>query len=462
MLDRVLQTIESRKPQSLAALKEWLALPRVSTKPEHAPDMMRAAQWLADQLKFGGLDVSIMQTGGAPAVVAKNKHEKGRPTILVYGHYDVQPPEPLELWTTPAFEPTVRKDENGFDAIYARGAVDDKGQVWCHVEAILAWQAHTGLPINITLLIEGEEEIGSTHLEDFIRKNRDGLKADLCLISDTDQFARGLPAITYGLRGLVYEEIFVTGADHDLHSGGYGGAVPNPANVLCELIASLHKPDGSVNIPGFYDDVIKLNEIEKSQWSKLPLDEKKYAQELKLPALSGEAGFSTLERVWARPTLDVNGLTSGYQGHGAKTVLPSKASAKVSMRLVPNQNPQKVRELFEKTARERAPKNVKIEFANYGCAEPVIVPIDNRATQLAGEALQIGFNQKPTFTRCGGTIPVVGTIKNVLGIDTLLVGFGLPDDRVHAPNEKFDLAALHHGTRTAAALYERLANLNRS
>jgi acetylornithine deacetylase/succinyl-diaminopimelate desuccinylase-like protein len=462
MLDRVLETIDSRKDQSVTALKEWLAIPSVSTKPEHAPDMQRAATWLADQLKFGGLEVSIMPTGGAPCVVAKNKHEKGRPTVLLYGHYDVQPPEPLDLWTTPPFQPTVRKDENGFDAIFARGAVDDKGQVWCHVEAILAWQAHTGLPINITLLIEGEEEIGSTHLEDFIRKHRDGLKADLCLISDTDQFARGLPAITYGLRGLVYEEIFVTGADHDLHSGGYGGAVPNPANVLCELIATLHKPDGSVNIPGFYDDVIKLNETEKSQWSKLPLDEKKYAQELKLPAVSGEAGFTTLERVWARPTLDVNGLTSGYQGHGAKTVLPSKASAKVSMRLVSNQNPQKIRELLEKTVRERAPKNVKIEFANYGCAEPVIVPIDNRATQLAGEALQIGFNQKPTFTRCGGTIPVVGTIKNVLGIDTLLVGFGLPDDRVHAPNEKFDLAALHHGTRTAAALYERLANLNRS
>jgi acetylornithine deacetylase/succinyl-diaminopimelate desuccinylase-like protein len=274
MLDRVLNTIESRRHQSVTALKEWLSIPSVSTKPEHAPDMMRAATWLADQLKFGGLDVSIMPTGGAPAVVAKNKHEKGRPTILVYGHYDVQPPEPLDLWTTPAFEPSVRKDDNGFDAIFARGAVDDKGQVWCHAEAILAWQAHTGLPINITLLIEGEEEIGSTHLEDFIRKHKDGLKADLCLISDTDQFKRGLPAITYGLRGLVYEEIFITGPDHDLHSGGYGGAVPNPANVLCEIIGSLHTPDGRVNIPGFYDDVIELNEIEKSQWAALPFTDK--------------------------------------------------------------------------------------------------------------------------------------------------------------------------------------------
>jgi acetylornithine deacetylase/succinyl-diaminopimelate desuccinylase-like protein len=459
MLDRVLQTIDSRKDQSVAALKEWLAIPSVSTKPEHAPDMQRAAAWLADQLKFGGLDVSIMPTGGAPAVVAKNKHEKGRPTILLYGHYDVQPPEPLDLWTTPAFEPTVRKDENGFDAVYARGAVDDKGQVWCHVEAILAWQAHTGLPINITLLIEGEEEIGSKHLDEFIHKNKDGLKADLCLISDTDQFARGLPAITYGLRGLVYEEIFVTGADHDLHSGGYGGAVPNPANALCKLIASLHNSDGSVNIAGFYDDVLKINDLEKSQWSKLPLDEKQYAKDLKLPSLSGEAGFTTLERIWARPTLDVNGLNSGYQGTGAKTVLPSKASAKVSMRLVPNQNAQKIRELFENAVRSRCPENVKIEFVNHGCAQPVIVPIDNRATQLAGEALQIGFGQQPAFQRCGGTIPVVGTMKSILGIDTLLVGFGLPDDRVHAPNEKFDLAALHHGTRTAAALYERLATL---
>ncbi len=459
MLERVLQTIESRKHQSVTALKEWLAIPSVSTKPEHAPDMLRAATWVADQLKFGGLDVSVMSTGGAPAVVAKNKHEKGRPTILLYGHYDVQPPEPLDLWTTPPFEPTVRKDDNGYDAVFARGAVDDKGQVWCHTEAILAWQAHTGLPINLTMLIEGEEEIGSTHLADFIRKNKDGLKADLCLISDTDQFARGLPAITYGLRGLVYEEIFLTGPGHDLHSGGYGGAVPNPANVLCQIIATLHNPDGTVNIPGFYDDVTKINELEKSKWAKLPLDEKQFARELKLESLTGEAGYTTLERLWARPTLDVNGLTSGYQGNGAKTVIASKASAKVSMRLVPNQNPQKIREQFEQAVRSKCPANVKIEFKNYGCAAPVIVPIDNRATRLAGEALQIGFGQQPTFQRCGGTIPVVGTINEILGIDTLLVGFGLPDDRVHAPNEKFDLAALHNGTRTAAALYEKLATL---
>jgi acetylornithine deacetylase/succinyl-diaminopimelate desuccinylase-like protein len=462
MLDRVLETIESRKSESLSALKEWLAIPSVSTKPEHAPDMKRAAQWLADQLKFGGLDVSIMETGGAPAVVAKNKHEKGRPTILVYGHYDVQPPEPLELWTTPPFEPTVRKDDNGFDAVFARGAVDDKGQVWCHAEAILAWQAHTGLPINITLLIEGEEEIGSTHLEDFIRNNKAGLKADLCLISDTDQFARGLPAITYGLRGLVYEEIFLTGPGHDLHSGGYGGAVPNPANILCEIIGSLHNSDGTVNIPGFYDDVAPPSPEERAIYAKLPHDEKQFEAELKLPFLNGEKGFSTLERVWVRPTLDVNGLSAGYQGKGAKTVIPSKASAKVSMRLVPNQDPQKVREAFEKTVRERCPKNVKVEFVNYGCAKPVVVPITNRATQLAREALQVGFAQQSILQRCGGTIPVVGTINEVLGIDTLLVGFGLPDDRVHSPNEKFDLEALHKGTRTCAALYERLAKMNQA
>lgn len=459
MLDRVLKTIESRREQSISAFKEWLAIPSVSTKPEHAPDMQRAAQWLVDQLKFGGLEVSIMPTGGAPAVVAKNKHQQGRPTILLYGHYDVQPPEPLELWTTPAFEPTVRKDSNGFDAIFARGAVDDKGQVWCHVEAILAWQAHTGLPINLTVLIEGEEEIGSTHLEDFIRKNKDGLKADLCLISDTDQFARGMPAITYGLRGLVYEEIFLTGPGHDLHSGGYGGAVPNPANVLCEIIASLHKPDGSVNIPGFYDDVAIVSDAEKKVMQKL-YNESEFAAELNLSSLSGEAGFSIAERLWVRPTLDVNGITTGYQGPGAKTVIASRASAKVSMRLVPNQNPQKIREVFERTVRERCPKNVKIEFKNHGIADPVVVPIDNRATQLAGSALETGFGKEPIFTRCGGTIPVVGTIKKVLGIDTLLVGFGLPDDSVHAPNEKFDLDALYNGTRTAAALYEKLAGIN--
>jgi acetylornithine deacetylase/succinyl-diaminopimelate desuccinylase-like protein len=461
-LDQVLAALESRESQSLASLKELLSIPSVSTKPEHKPDMQRCATWLADQLKRAGLDVKIMPTGGGaghPVVVAKNKHQSGRPTILFYGHYDVQPPEPLNEWKSAPFEPTVRKDANGFDAVFARGAVDDKGQVWAHCEAIIAWQGQGGVPVNLTMLLEGEEEIGSDHLETFVRENKELLKADLCLISDTGLFERGVPAITYGLRGLVYEEVFLTGPSHDLHSGGYGGAVPNPANLLCELLASLHDKDLCVNIPGFYDDVEQLTPKERETWTKLPFDEKHFMQELALRSLCGEKGFTTIERLWARPTLDINGLTAGYQGHGAKTVIGAKASAKVSMRLVPHQDPRKIQELFRSALRERCPRNVKIEFTNHGLSPAAVVPIDNSATKLAAEALKVGFGKDPTFIRGGGSIPVVGLIKQTLSIDTILVGFGLPDDRVHSPNEKFDLDCFYAGQRTAAALYDRLGKL---
>ena len=462
MLNQVLSTLESRKQKSLAMLTELLAIPSVSTKPEHKPDMQRCATWLADQLKAAKLDVQIMPTGGGeghPIVLAKNKHQAGRPTILVYGHYDVQPPEPLDLWKSPAFEPTVRKDDNGFDAIFARGAVDDKGQVWAHCEAISAWQAHGGLPVNLTVLLEGEEEIGSEHLEDFVRKNKDLLKSDLCVISDTGLFDRDTPAITYGLRGLLYEEIFLTGPSHDLHSGGYGGAAPNPANVLCRLIAALHDADLRVTVPGFYDNITPLTQRERDMWTRLPFDEQQFMKELELPSLSGEKDYSTLERLWARPTCDVNGLTAGYQGHGAKTVIGAKASAKVSFRLVPGQDPVKIQQAFRKMMRERCPSNVKVEFQNHGCGPAAITPIDTRAAGLAGEALKVGFGKEPQFIRTGGTIPVVGLMKETLGIDTLLVGFGLPDDRVHSPNEKMDLGCFYKGTTTCAALYDRLRGL---
>jgi acetylornithine deacetylase/succinyl-diaminopimelate desuccinylase-like protein len=454
MLDRVLQTIDSRRHQAVSSLTEFLSIPSISTKPEHAADMRRAAQFLADQLSFGHLDVSVMPTGGHPAVVAKNKHIPGRPTVLLYGHYDVQPPEPLEQWVTPPFQPTVRDG-----AIYARGAADDKGQVWAHVEAILAWQAHGGLPINLTVLVEGEEEIGSEHLEAFVAKHRKALAADVAVVSDTNQFARGVPSITCGLRGLVYMEIFLTGASHDLHSGLYGGAVPNAANVLAELLASLHDADGRVNLPHFYDDVADVSPAERQMWRSLPRDEKQMADELQLPFLSGEAGYTALERMWVRPTCDVNGLSSGYQGPGAKTVIAAKASAKVSMRLVPNQDPEKIAAAFEQAMRQRCPKNIKIEFARHGLSPAALVPMDSPAMRLASEAVEAGFGKPPFMVRGGGSIPVVGLLKKELGVDTLLVGFGLPDDRLHSPNEKFDLDCLHNGARTAAVLYERLSKL---
>ena len=460
MLESVLATIDQRRDASLAQLKEFLAIPSVSTKPEHKADMLKCAAWLSDQLQSAAFTVQVLSTPGHPIVLAKNKHVDGRPTVLIYGHYDVQPAEPLELWTSPPFEATVRKTETGADAVYARGAVDDKGQVWAHVEALTAWQAHGGLPINVTFLIEGEEEIGSENLEAFVKEHKDELKADIAVISDTSQFSEGLPAITYGLRGLCYAEVFITGPDHDLHSGLYGGAVPNPANVLCEFIASLHAPDGKINLPGFYADVIALTPTERDTWRKLPFTDEAFAKSVGIPAGSGEAGYSSLERKWARPTCDVNGITTGYQGPGAKTVIASTASAKISMRLVPNQDPQKIRAAFEQALRERLPTNVKHAVKWYGSSPAVLVPIDSKPTRLAAEALSIGFGTPSTFMREGGSIPVVGLIKSVLGLDTLLVGFGLPDDRIHSPNEKFNLDALHGGTRTVAVLYEKLATLS--
>ena len=454
MNQQVLNTVEAGREQSISGLKELLRIPSISTKPEHVQDLRRCAQWLADRLQSSGLRAQVRPTGGHPLVLAKNEHRPGRPTVLFYGHYDVQPPEPLDKWVTPPFDPTVRDG-----AIYARGAADDKGQVWAHCEAVAAWQKQGGVPVNLTMLIEGEEEIGSDHLTAFIREHKDELKADIAVISDTGQFARGLPAITYGLRGLVYCEVFITAADHDTHSGMFGGAIPNPANVLCELLATLHDKEGRVNLPGFYDDVRSLSKEERDAWAKLPFDERKLLSDLKLEHTFGEPGYSTLERCWARPTCDINGLTSGYQGHGAKTIIPSTASAKVSMRLVADQDPLKIVEAFERALRDRCPRTVKIEFARHGLAGPVLVPRQGKATQLAVDAITEGFGAAPALIREGGSIPVVALIKQTLGIDTLLIGFGLPDDRVHSPNEKFDLDALHKGTRTAAALYEKLTEL---
>ncbi|HEX2971899.1 MAG TPA: dipeptidase [Tepidisphaeraceae bacterium] len=454
MLDHVLQLIESRRNESVAGLKELLRIPSISAQPEHASDVKRCAEFLAKRIEAMGLWARVEPTAGHPIVVGGTPRKAGRPTVLLYGHYDVQPPEPLEQWITPPFEPTER---NG--ALYARGAVDDKGQIWAHIEAIRAWQQHGGLPVNVIILLEGEEEVGSDNLATYLRTHKADLAADICVISDTGQFARGLPAITYGLRGLVYTEVFITGPSHDLHSGMYGGAVPNPANVLVELLATLHNHDGRVNIPGFYDDVVPLTPAERRAYAHLPFDEVKFREDLKLPGLSGEAGYTAIERIWARPTCDINGLSGGYQGPGAKTIIPAKASAKVSMRLVPNQDPQKIEAAFMQAMRERCPSTVKIEFAQHSRGAAALVPLEGPAIKLADNAVKTGFGVEPVFIRDGGSIPVVGDMKSILGLDTLLVGFGLPDDRVHSPNEKFDLDALYQGTRTAAALYEELSKL---
>ncbi len=458
-LNAVLDQIAQRRSAAVEELKRLLEIPSVSANPDHADDCRRCAEWLGDCLTQAGLKVEIAPTPGQPIVLARNGHQLGRPTVLLYGHYDVQPPEPLDLWTSPPFVPTIRDDGTGHQAIFARGAVDDKGQIWAHIEAIRAWQANGGLPVNLIVLLEGEEETGSTNLEQFILDHTADLQADIAVISDTAQFARGIPAITYGLRGLLYIEVFLTAADHDLHSGMFGGAVPNPANILSEMLGSLHDYDGHVTVAEFYDDVIQLSPEERQMWQQLPFDEEAFYKSLGLVEGYGEAGYTALERRWARPSLDVNGITSGYQGPGAKTIIPSKASAKLSCRLVPNQDPAKILPWLEKHLRDRCPSGVKIEFKHYGASPAVLVPHDSQAIQLASEAVETGFGVKPTLIREGGSIPVVGLLKKELGIDTLLVGFGLPDDRVHSPNEKFDLEALYNGTRTAAVLYQRLTEL---
>jgi acetylornithine deacetylase/succinyl-diaminopimelate desuccinylase-like protein len=454
MLEDVLRRLDEERDAAVARLTEFLRMPSVSTQPEHAADVHDCAQWLSQQLRDAGLESRVIPTAGHPVVLAGNGYISGRPTVLFYGHYDVQPAEPVELWKTPAFEPTIRDG-----AIYARGAADDKGQVWAHVEAIRAWQQHGGVPVNLTLVIEGEEEIGSPHLRKFLETYQRQLKADVAVVSDTNQFARGVPAITYGLRGLAYMEVHMSAASHDLHSGLYGGIAPNPANALAKVLASLHDESGRINIPGFYDDVVAVGEHERELWAKLPFDEGQLRRELAVDALPGEEGYSVIERKWARPTLDVNGLTSGYQGAGAKTIIPAKASAKVSMRLVPHQDPAKIAAAFEKAVRERTPAGVKVDVHTHSGADAVLAPLESSAMRLAADAVRIGFGKAPALMREGGTIPVVSLIRKLIGVDTLLVGFGLPDDRVHSPNEKFDLDAFHGGMRTAAALYSKLEAL---
>lgn len=457
MIDAVLKTIDDTRVHSLDGLKELLRIPSVSAKPDHKGDCARCAEFLARRFTAIGFSSEVVPTKGHPIVLARNPHVAGRPTVLLYGHYDVQPPEPLAEWITPPFEPRVRKTEAGTDAVFARGAVDDKGQVWAHIHALEAWHRHGGVPVNLICLIEGEEEVSSENLTDYLKSAKDQLRADVAVISDTGQFARGMPALTYGLRGLCYMEVFLTGAAFDLHSGSFGGSVPNPANALVELLATLHDSQGKVSIPGFYDDVLALTSQERDEWNRLPFDEPGELKQLGLTQGIGEAGFGSIERRWARPTCDINGLTSGYQGAGAKTVIPARASAKVSMRLVPNQNPRKIQALFEKTMKDRCPAGVKIEIIQHGSAGPVLVPREGRFTTAAARALEIGFGKAPVFIREGGTIPVVDLIKSVLGMDTLLIGFGLSDDRTHSPNEKFELPALHGGARTAAALWAELA-----
>lgn len=458
MLDSVLLWISKNDKRWIGDLKEWLAIPSVSAQPDHAADVRAAGEWALTRLKEIGLDARMIETKRHPCVVASTPDsacEPNAPHVLLYGHYDVQPPEPLELWTTGAFTPTVRDGR-----IYARGACDDKGQVHCHISALTAWKEMNGgkLPVKLSICLEGEEEIGSPNLLDIIDEMSPQWKtAKTLIISDTSMYSAEIPSITYGLRGLAGIEIFLSGANRDLHSGVYGGAVANPAHALCEIIAKLHDKDGRVSVPGFYDGVLELTQQERSMWAGLPFSESDFCKELGIKEGFGEKGFTTTERRWARPTLEINGLTSGYQGVGSKTVLPCKASAKITCRLVPGQDPQKVGDAVEKYIRSLVPPGITIETERTRVGSPpAITPIDSAAMRAATEAVEIGFGKKPIFQREGGSIPVVAWFKDKLNIDSVLLGFGLNEDQIHAPNEKLDLANYYAGIRTAAAIYDRL------
>jgi len=436
-------------------LCELLRIDSVSADSTRRDSVRRAAGWVLNQLQNLGLQGELIETAGHPLVYAESPPVPGAPTVLVYGHYDVQPPDPLNEWKSPPFEPT-RRDGN----IYARGATDDKGQMLTHIKSAEAWLKTTGkLPVQLKYLIEGEEEVGSLNLYKYIDQHADRLKCDVVVISDCSQFGPGQPAITYGLKGIAYYELRLTGPKQDLHSGTFGGAVTNPANTLSKLIAALTDADGRIQLAGFYDDVVPLSDHERAEMKKLPFTEAAFMQQLGVTGVTGEVGYTTLERRWARPTCDVNGLWSGYQGEGAKTVLPAKAGAKFSFRLVPNQDPKKVSAALEQFLRDRLPPGITMELIDFHGAPGVVVPLDSPYMAAAARAITHGFGVAPVFIREGGSIPVVVNFKKALGVDTLLLGWGLDDDNTHSPNEKFCLADFHRGIKASAYLWQELAGV---
>ncbi|MCX7877825.1 MAG: dipeptidase [Ignavibacteria bacterium] len=457
MVSETFGYIDSNRSRYLEELKVFLSYPSISTLSEHREDVLACAEYLKEHCKKVGLEnSSVIPTGGHPVVYADWLHAgKDKPTVLIYGHYDVQPVDPLELWTSPPFQATVRGDN-----IYARGAADDKGQVFIHLKAIETYfELNKSLPVNIKLLIEGEEEIGSENLELFIKERLEMLKSDVCVISDTAMYSRDIPALGYALRGLCYMQIDVIGPNRDLHSGQFGGAVENPINALASIISKLKDEKGRISIDGFYDDVLPLSDKERDNFARLPFDEKKYAEELGVDATSGEEGYSTLERIWARPTLDCNGIHGGFTGEGAKTVLPSKASAKVSMRLVPNQDPDKIAKLFTDYVYKIAPKGVKVSVSGHHHSEPWISPVESKWNQAAARALKGAFGKEPVFIREGGSIPIVTVIEKLLYVPVVLLGFGLPDENAHSPDENLNLNNFFNGIKTVYLFYNELANI---
>jgi len=446
--------IEQNQNRFLEELKDFLRIPSISTLPEHKPDVEKAAQFVADSLKRAGIEnVELIPTAGNPLVYGDWLHAPGKPTVLCYGHYDVQPPDPLELWNTPPFEPSVR-DGN----IYARGSADDKGQMYMHIKAVEALRAVNGtLPINLKFLVEGEEEVGGAAIAKYVAENPAKLKADVALVSDTALYAEGLPTLCIGLRGLVYMEVEATGPARDLHSGLYGGAAPNPVFGLIELLSKCKDANGVIQVPGTYDDVAPPAAAEKDSWQRLPFNEADFLKnEVGSSGLTGEPGYSVLERVWARPTFEVHGIAGGFTGAGAKTVIPSKAVAKVSFRLVPHQDPEKILAAFRTFLKDHTPAGIRIELRVLSAGPAIMVDPDNTAIQTAARAFSDMLGKPTVFTRSGGSIPVVGDFANHLGIPSVLMGFGLPDDGLHSPNEKYRLENYYKGIMTIAHFFEEL------
>jgi acetylornithine deacetylase/succinyl-diaminopimelate desuccinylase-like protein len=452
-MDRVDAYLESHRSEFEEQLKTLIRIPSISAQPAHDADTRRAAEFIRDDLAAMGLEAELIETPKHPLVYAESMVVPGKPTILIYGHYDVQPPEPLEPWHSPPFEPTVRNGN-----LYARGATDDKGQMFTHLKAVEGWLKTVGkLPVNLKILIEGEEEVGGVSLEAYLPANKKKLACDFAVISDSSQFGPGQPAITYGLKGLAYFELLVQGANRDLHSGTYGGAVANPLNALATILASLKGPDGKIKIAGFYDAVKPLEEWERAEFAKLAFSEAEFQADLGVPSLEGEAGFTTLERKWARPTCDVHGIFGGYAGPGPKTVLPCKGGAKLSFRLVPNQDPKTIERQFKEHVARVCPPGVTYELISHHGAPAVLVDTQTAGVKAAVRAIESSFGKSPVFIREGGSIPVVGLIKAHLGVDTLLLGWGQNDDNLHGPNEKFSLADFHRGIKASAHLLDELA-----
>jgi len=445
--------ITSNQDRFLEELFQWLRIPSVSADSRHKDDVRRAAEFLKEKFTAAGADkVEICETKGYPIVYAEKIKDNNSPTVLVYGHYDVQPADPVELWDSPPFEPVIKDGK-----IFARGSCDDKGQVYMHVKAFEAMVRNNSLPCNVKFMVEGEEEVGSDNLGTFVKANKEKLKADIILISDTALISLDHPSITTGLRGLSYMEVEVTGPNRDLHSGVYGGAVANPINVLCKMIASLHDEDGRITIPGFYNKVATLSDAERKAINAAPFDLDAYKKELGIDEVLGEKGFTTLERTGIRPTLDVNGIWGGYTGEGAKTVLPSKAHAKISMRLVPDQKSAEITELFTKHFKSIAPGHVKVKVTAHHGGEPAVTPTNSAAFRAASAAFQEVWGKTPIPTRDGGSIPIVALFKKELGLDTVLMGFGLDSDAIHSPNEHYGVKNFLLGIETIAAFYRHYA-----